>query len=716
MSASLANVDLFKKAYPWIALTLLVVVVFVVKFSVLGEYPPSDDMGGHLAILKSYFHGLDIRPERMLHHPPLYYILVLEPLTFFFPTFFALNIAAALISTIIVIPMFFLVRETTGSNEAAIIASFLFTFSELYSEMMGWGGIPNLLGIFFMLFSICYFIKSIGHDSWKNIVLAAVLFSFAIGTHHLAAVYYAIVLLASVPLLVALKTAKLRSIGRTSLLLMAITIPLSLPYLHVYTFLLPQRVNVATGFLPSTELYYSALLNSFSIVTREWPAIFALNAIVLASVLNLWSRHKAKTVTGIVSSSVIAVVVLVFMLHPSLMPRAFYFIHVPIFFAFGVLLSDVFARLRSGKVLQKVLFYALLAVVAWSLTSAAYSRMIVAKNFYQSLDDETVEALDWLKHYTPSDAVILTNYGKLPGWIEGYSERKTISRRSLDILIYSLEYQESIIANKILSGNQILMSPYLLVSDDFPTNSRNPQIALKAREWYEELIFFQDVWQTLSFSQNSSTLSTPEKTVENVTQTNGSAGITYKYSCDQATLFRRVEVACDPQTDIFYDLRLANASGSKFEIPVCVNRKSKVDNYLVNNGEVVLNLMTPYGEVCVVRVSVVETNSRSVNVTFATYPIKEQPTFVFALNPEGSELFAHFRVLFDLEIGSTDCVEYLMAQELLEIYNITHVLLDKRRVLDSYRFTCETDKYEVVFENDTVLIVKVEKQRFESEA
>jgi len=468
--------------------------------------------------------------------------------------------------------MFFLVREITGSNKAAIITSFLFTFSELYCEIMCWGGIPNLFGIFFMLFSICYFIKSIEDDSWKNVVLAGVLFSFTIGTHHLTAVYYVIVLLISIPLFIVLKTVKLRSMGRIFLLLMVVTIPLSLPYMHVYAFLFPQRVNVATSFMPSVELYYSSLWNSFSIVTREWPAIFALNAVVLASVINLWSRHKAKAVTGIISSLAISVLVLAFMLHPSLMARTFYFVHIPIFLAFGVLLSDIFARLHGTKV------------------------------------------------------------------------------------------------------------------------------------------FFQDPWETLSLLQNNGTLSvSQEKILENVTQTKSSVAITYKYSCDLAVLVRRVEVSCSPQTDVFYDFELTDASISEFEIPICVFPKNRIDNYVINDGEVVLNLVAPSGEVGGIRISVVETNSKSVDVTFAAYPIKEQPTFVFALHTEGSELFAHFRVLCDLEIGSTDGVEYLMAQGLLEIYNITHVLLDKRRVLDSYRFTCETDKYEVVFENDAVLIVKVEK-------
>ncbi len=701
--------DFHKKVYPWITLILLLAIVFAVKFSVLGKYPPSDDMGGHLANLKTYFHGLNIRPQRSFHHPPLYYLLVLEPLTILFPTFLALNIAAAFVSTIIAIPMFFLVREINGSDKAAIIASFLFTFSELYSEIMGWGGIPNLLGIFFMLFSICYFIKAVEDHSWKNVVLAGLFFSFTIGTHHLTAVYYAIVLGISILLFTALKAVKLRPLLRTFLLLIVVTILLSLPYLHVYVSLFHQRVNVATNFLPSIELYCLSLWDSFATVTREWPAIFALVAIVVASAVNLWRRHTAKTVTGIILSLAITVFALAFMFHPSLMTRAFYFVHVPVFLAFGVLLSDVFTGLRRRNLLQKVIFYALLTVAVLSLSSAAYSRMIVAKNHYQSLNDETVEALDWLRQYTDSGAVILTNYNMLAGWIEGYSERKTISPRRLDTLIYSLEYQESIIADEILSGNQIVMNPYLLVSDDFPTNSRNPRLAVEAKEWYEELIFFQDPWDTLTFFQDNSELrGSAVKTVENVTQTNSSVGIAYKYSSDGAVLTRRVVVSSIPQTGIFYDLELTNSSVGEFEVAVCVFPENKVDGYVVDDGEVVLNLVTPYREFGV-RISVVETNSRSVDVTYLTHPVEEYPTFVFALYAEGSRLSAHFRVSFDFEVESADGVEYLSAQDLLEINNVTRVLLDKRRVLELCRFACETNRYEVVFENEAVLIVKVVK-------
>lgn len=704
------NLIFLKKAYPWIALFLLLATVFAVRFSILGKYPPSDDMGGHLANLKTCFHGLNIRPERRFHHPPLYYILVLEPLILLFPTFLALNAAAALASTIIAVPMFFLVKEVTGNDKAAIISSFLLTFSELYSEITCWGGVPNLFGIFFMLFSISFLYKAVEDNSWKNTLLAGIFFSFTVGAHHLTALYYMIVLVICIPLFVTLKAVKPKSLLKNFLLLAVITALLSLPYLDVYLFLFYQRVNVATGFRPDIELYYSSLSVSFFTVTREWPAMLSLVAIVAASAVNLWRHHRRRIVTGILVSLGISVFALALILHPSLMARAFYFLLVPIFLAFGVLLSDVFTRLRRRNLLQKVFFYVLLTTAVLSLTSAAYSRMIVAKSYYQSLNGETVEALDWIEQYTNKNAVILNNYNMLHGWIEGYSERKTISPRELDILVKSYEYQESITAKEILSGNHIVMNSYLLVSDCFPAGYYNPQIAVKTREWYQKLIFFQDPWQTLSSQKNDSTQnSSSAKTVDDVTQTNSSVNITYRYSSDWALLTRRVEIRPNPQIDIIYDLKLTNTSIDGFAIPICVFTENEVDSYVIDDEEVVLSLVTSYGEVGGIRIYVVETNSKAVNVTFSVDPTTEQPTFVFTLHPEGSELHAHFRVLLGLEIEYTDGVEYLTAQELLKNSNITHVLLDKKRALDLYRFTCETDRYETIFENDALLIVEVEK-------
>ena len=115
-----AKMGLLRKQWIWITLLALeVVIMSVVRLIVLNKYeaPPGSDYGNHLSVLNA-IHGDDVTGfDLQFRYPPLYFLLVLHPLTQLLPIFVAVKFSAALISSIIAIPFFFIIKRVKFTYE-----------------------------------------------------------------------------------------------------------------------------------------------------------------------------------------------------------------------------------------------------------------------------------------------------------------------------------------------------------------------------------------------------------------------------------------------------------------------------------------------------------------------------------------------------------------------------------------------------------------------
>jgi len=703
--------------WPWVALALIVIIIFVVWLCALNKYPtpPSEDLGGHLTVLDAMHRSDAVRPDRKFHHPPLYY-LILDVLIHIFSLFTALKIAAAGFSTIIAIPFFFLARKVSKNDLVAIVTTVLFTFSESNSDMIGWGGIPNLFGVFFMLFSMYYFIQAVEEASWKKALVAGFFLSLTVGTHPLTSVYYIVALLTSFFVLVLVKAMPVRSTLKIFIPLFLIGFFGSLPYSYVYLFLFTNRVNVATASQFNWGSYPSYLRDSLLTLAREWYTLIIVIVIAFASFINLWKRHGSTRITKVILSFALAILVLSFLTIPSLWGRVFYFLYVPIFLGFSVLLSDYLKFIARLKFPRKILLAFLPIFIILTSVVTAYSRMIVSIDYYNILNEDAVQALDWIKQSTDSSAVMLTNYNGLAGWIEGYALRKAYSSRPLGYIVTSTEYQETIVANKILAGNDVIENSYLMVSDFFPAGYNNPGIYLNTPEGYGELVFLNDEFQSINISRTSfpeevltkNLFSGEAKATEVPVMTDEAVVCTHSYRWYFGEVNRTIELSKAPYVNVTYTMDFPQYSIREFQINLTAFSVTKLENYAVTNNVVSLDLLTPQSQDVRLKVAIVETTGEIDDVFFVPQEsITHMPAVVFIINATGSNLYTKLQISFESSSYTNGSVEYANAYELLEALNIKYIILDKQRHEDLHRFTYERQRYEPVFENNRILILEV---------
>src|SRR6266540_1839038 len=166
---------------------LIFLLRFYVVFPQVG--PPSEDLGGDLIVLHTYTEANPVFPHFRYAAPPLYYFLVVFPLTSFFQPLLAQKINDALTPTLLIFPFYFLARTIVHDRTTSLISSYLFAFSESFSDMMGWGGTLNLFAFMFAIPSLQYLLEFIRTRRNSPGVLAAVFFSLTVGTHQLTALY-----------------------------------------------------------------------------------------------------------------------------------------------------------------------------------------------------------------------------------------------------------------------------------------------------------------------------------------------------------------------------------------------------------------------------------------------------------------------------------------------------------------------------------------------
>jgi len=711
----------------WSIPATLLVSVFALRLTVLDKYPtpPSEDLGGHLVALNAYLGRDVVRPDYRFHHPPLYYFLVLWPLTVALPVFAALKVAEALVSTIVAVPFLLLSRRLGADYLSSLVATTLFVFSEYLSETIGWGGMPSVFGVFFMLFSAYYLVKALHAASWKDCSIAGIFASLTVGTHPFTAFYYSVT--ASILALVHILLRRRRWLLKLLAVFMLTSILLSLPYAGVYLYLATHSPSSLWRGLysnPWSDLSLHLALASDA-VARSPASLIVFLAIGLASFIKLWvidpatgrgSRHAQAVI--IMTSFGAAVPILSSTLNAYAAIRAFYMTPIFVFLAFSIFLSDVVRSARSRTFLMKVGLSALIAIVASVLVQGSYARLVGAVEYYHILSDEAVEALDWLRNNTGKNATVITNYNALGGWIQGYALRKALSVRAYQDLSFfatSPDYQETFDAIRIISGNQIVENGYFLVHDAFPAIHSNPAIVSAVGSGFAELAYLDDQSQFLQISPSHQhpdvsgprPLAEGVKTLRNVSAERDRVAITYDYTWPFGTVTRVVEVSRAPHLDITYAASLGNQPIKEFKVTVNLFHSTRVRGYIVRNRAVTLDLATPTGDIESLTVEAVEALGELSATFVPREPRWQGPAVVFVISGADQRLQVKLRISLTTKLDIATPVRYANAYDLLKAYDITYLVLDKRRQDSLTRFSYES-RYKPAYENERILILKVQ--------
>lgn len=698
-----------KNRSPWIVLAVIFIVIFVVRFNDVNKYltPPSEDLGGDLNVLNAYVTPNAVRPYLRFESPPIYYFLVVLPSISVLPVFLGLKVYDALLPTLVAIPFFLLSKEIANDDFGAILATALFTFSEIYNEMMGWGGTLNLLGIFFMLFSAYFLLKTLKKLNLRDTILAGVFLSLVFGTHHLSAVYYSIVILFAATIVIAFKILPAKQMVKQLTVMLSVGGFLSLPYVGVYFFMVNNRVSIASTFLP---LQWIASLPTLILsMSRSFPVTAVVILLGLSGFFCVW-RYCSRSVLAVPAAFLLAAVCLSIVLNTETVDRASYFVPIAIFSVSAVFFSRVRSLINDKDTSRRLVAFVLLSVITLILFQGAYARLDGAITYYHIVDDDAASALNWVRDNTPRGTVIFTNYASLGTWIEGYSNRKALAPRATGFIVTRPDFEEALVGNDIDAGNYVIKNGYMLVSDYFPAGYDNPGIYVRRNSKYEPLIFLDDAHQSFSFSLRNDTdvrrsnLLSANKTMVEPFSEHDAVRITYQYSWNFGTAMRQVELSRKPKVLVTYDLAITDGNISEFNLTSIVYSVNQVKSHTINGTNVNLTIITEDGTEEIIRLS---TNDSS-NIWEVIYDDSMPSSIVFLLG----QLTSRISITLELDLTSIDNldsdVQFTNSINLLRDYSVSYLLLDKEKYSQWVRFTKGFKGLTYAFENERILILKME--------
>jgi hypothetical protein len=680
------------------------------------ETPPSGDLAGHLLVLESYTSEDPIHPDWRNHSPPLFYFLVVKPFTTIFPLFLGLKMYSALIPSIVAVPYFLLCRKIVRNDISSLIATMLFTFSEPYNEIIGWGGITNMLGIFFALFFFYFAFKLLEQKRLYYIIFSSLFFSMTIGTHHLTAVYCGLVI--TVMLLTMMIQRQFTAI-RWLLLMLLITLVLSIPYAYVYSYLMMNRAGVLESSSLQSLLdprnWGKPYYDFWTYLSRApWSSIiYAVITIASAYYLKKYDKRESKI---FVIWLFAALAMLIFFTNIELIARVAYFLPIPLFLTIAIFIKSILEKMHNMKV--RLLFMLLLFIIMGLLMHASYVRLNVAIDYYHILDNEALESINWIIKNTPSNITIFVTRDVLDVWIEALAHRATLAPRPWAIHITKQEHYRISDANIIYLGNHVLENGKVAVSDHFPEGYETPGIYIRTSMGYAPLLFIYDGVQYMEFtSTNNRTsymlnlLGSPQKSVYEALSSGEEAFIMYRYSYEKFyTVLRKVSLTTYPMITISYDLESPSYIINELMLKISVHWRSKVIHATFDGNQMRLSLLTSddYSLIPVhLTINITKADGLSFIYFNVTDPILRLPTFTLLFKPSNIRASVTLNICIEgIEAGQEARV--FSSYKLMEKYNVGYIVVDKAKSYsDVVRFEKNPAHFLKLYENNRVAIFKV---------
>lgn len=694
---------------------------FVIKFTTLNKYaaPPGADYGNYLMQV-NILNGNDVTGFG-LRYNPLFFVL-LDPFLLFFDALTALKVVASLVFSTAAIPFFLLAKKLSNSNLAALITSWTFLFFEGFSEMIGWGGNPNFLGFSFMLLTLFFFVSSFEDPSKKNILLTGFSLSLVIGTHFLVTAIAVLFLFVFAILTLALNRKNFKRSIIISLSIIGVSALFSLPYIPVYTAFFKD----SSSSLVSFNLFNGV---NAAIAGLEWmfrDQYLIILAMTALGVLALYTHAKKNRNDSIILLSLFMVPFILGLLTEN-PDRWFYFLPIPVMLSFALCLGGLFKAIKDKGTLKVPLVLCFILVIVVGTTITGISRLDTAVDYYQTIGNDELQALNWIKNETYPNATFATsgsntNIGgggnSYSWWIEGYSERECIPAGPPALYTYADERSQVEAANNIFAGTYTFEYGNMRVSEDYPSGMCNPEIAGYIDGQYQNLLFLSDGEELITFSPlgNNQTvwseapLYAVNKTV-NMYYSGTLGNATFVYEWPNLKVTRSVIMDGGQSVDVVFELEPANSTLQEFTVNVWGAFYSSLESFDVQNSSITLQQKLQTNDQVETRIAVLSTNGEIEHAqVFAKDPEYSMTLATYSLKPLQDDLSVHLRISIITKMSgasNNNTINLYNAYDLLKDMEIDYIFLNKGWTDEYNRFLSDSEHYRMVFENGSIVIFRV---------
>jgi hypothetical protein len=709
-----------------LVLLLIVIISFVVNFVGLSSFtaPPGCDYGNYLTQVE-ILRGNDLRGWG-LRHNPVFFVL-LDMFLRIFEEFTALKIVASLVFAVSAIPFFLLARKLSGSRLAAIICTWLFVFSISNSEMISWGGNPNVLGFSFMLLTLFFFVDLMNEASKKNLLLSGFFLSLVVGTHVLVAIY----LLFSFFIFFIVTTWAHRKISKIrikNLFLMAsVALVFSLPYFSFYFNFFSnsskEMVEFALLSMQIPQISFSSILA----LEEYWPffvvaIVFALGLFALSKYVK--EEHKNN---GLLLCSLFLSPLLLSLVTENIV-RWFYFLPIPMILCFGIYLKNLFFDAKNSRKTIQLLAICFIAIIGFHTTVMMMIHLRTATEVYQFIENDEIQAFNWIKENTAPNATLATSghpKGDIGGggnsyswWVEGYCKRVCVCSGDLKYYSYQKERDQVRVANRIFAGTYSAEYENLRVTEGYPSGTTNPNIAAFIDKDYQEMIALNDAQHQLFFSPNENE---QELSMTNFYSENRTASIKYgdtwenitvTYEHPQFELVRSVIIGEEKSSvDAIFQILPKKSTLRLFKINLWALFDTAMEDCEISEDYAVSLSLAESNEEARTQITVLETNGNleSAGVLFED-PKGSKPVISYSFEPLQDSLYVHVRILIESptkDADDTQTLHFYDSYDMIKELHIDYILINKYRANQFQRFLYESEHFTKEFQSGNIFIFKV---------
>ncbi len=720
----------FSTYLPWLLLLLIVIFSFLFYFDGLNKYkaPPGCDYGNYLTQV-DILRGNDLRGWGLQHNPVFF--VFLDIFLRIFEEFTALKIVASLVFAIITIPFFLLARKFSGSSLVALICTWLFVFFVSNSEMISWGGSPNFLGFSFMLLTLFFFIDLMNQPSKKNLLLSGFFLSLVVGTHILVSTYLLLLILVYF-IATTLTSKKISKVRIKSLfLMMSIAIIFSLPYLSFYLNFFRNASSEMVGFALFSQIPPISFSSVF-VLWEFWP-LFVIPIVFGLGLYGLFKYVKGEHKNNgllLVSLFLSPLLLALITSHPI---RWIYFLPIPMILCFGIYLKDVFLKIENSTKNIQLLAICFIIIIGLYMTILTYFHFYRAAAVYQFIDEDEIEALDWIRDNTPPDAILATSghtKGDIGGggnsyswWVEGYSKRACVPSGDLQYYSYQRQRDEVRIANRIFAGIYPFEYENIRVTESHPSPTTNPEIAAFIDNAYQGMLTLNDAQHQLFFSRNendqelfSSTGLSFKNSTSSIQYGKTRANFTVSYEQPYFDIVRSVIIGEESSSvDVIFQISPKNSILKSFTVNLWSLFKTSLEDWNIINDYGFSISEAALNEDLQMNITVQETNGKLTKADLLFEDPKGSPAVVsYQFKPVQESLYVSIRIFIESSIEDTHDtqISFDPSYDLLKDLGIDYILLNEGRDIQHDRFGAESDHseyFELVFQskNGFIFIYKV---------
>lgn len=681
-------------------------------------FPPMDDPAIRLkeayALLGNTYPLWNQTP---LQYPPLFNAILALLIAATSNPLSSVKFLGILLVSVMNLSIYPLVKYVTGKTTSAVVAVWLLAFHPIFSEMYGWGGYANLLAQALLLFGIYYLLRTLREGTWVNCAYATLISALIILTHHLTTIVYSAVCMA-VLVLAVYECVSLGSISQKSV---KVVIPIitALVAFILWRFLAGEFQFITYNYASLATRPFDA--EAFWWIFKDQFAAALLLITAMTGTFILYLSGKKREL----------LVLMVLAVFPFLFTQA-HFLGIALDFrrfpSFAVpalisLSSAILMPLKPGDLtynaekhvstfkVEGMLLASLMLLTLSSNLIVGLAMPFKVNEYYHYLQDyaygveEKLEALDWIRHNTPCDAVFVAD-SSLGRWVEGYGQRRTLLELEPYQIFIKGELERYIASNTILHSNILLLNQYIRVWDDAPYHSSHtPWIGVSSGPDYRNVLYLVDGTVETKFTfAGSLWIESPYRAkiegVKWLSMDDEYAAFSLTYISKSLNITKVVTLRNESaELQITYVIKPVIEAGLiEAELPLWVPYECTLSNPRFYGGKL-------HFTVDGIQVAL-EVNG---NTTVGRDNRWGQQRILCTFSPSNNTIEAHLNLTF-LNSRKNWWNTRLVAafsDELIRKYNVSHIILSKNK--DDYVRFVEDPRMKLAYENSKLIIFSVEK-------